>query len=864
MITGNLKGPQRLVPDSSPNKIDFELYTNSTVKNITIGVRLEKFRLNDTISILQKAFLKPVAASTNPPRRKSVEIFGNCSLILKSNFETMWCYQHYFQGYPRTKDPKDAYLGVTGFSRSTALGRAGEILELVGDNVVNLVILSAYNNRKSRATFGIQVPDWDKKHRNSSFFSDFTPRLDFRVYSPFYITCNLTMPNRSRPCTHYELRSYSIRDPVTKKIQRKYYMKLLEKFDLNSLAEFDGQHILKIGAVASLPRIIYVTRRVGGERKEIKLLTRYNGTIVFRGNYHRLSRKYRAIEEIELPVNLTNDDNFDICLGTATLVMFVSPSKHSKTKSIPRVFIHRAIYARLTLRQFGSFRQFFWQEVNMDAFNFSTIRRIQCFPNYFTIIGDDSLTAGNKTRVTVFQFSRRFARYDTNQYFIDNGYVALGGTQDALNMRRYDQVLDKAEPGLEYHVKFMKLTQRNQMVFNRATFLLYKSVFHPWYWNDDLLNGSPPDTSSEKSLSQNYSAELNIQARTLYDQTVYVLKGSTFKDNKPTDLNQTVLTEFGPPNLKLENQAYFVYTNLLRQTDQEFKLRESDSENKIEMQDKEYKLQDLVEAKGDIRSLEIYYNGGEVFNVTSSPSWPLLIDKLYLERKTAHERSRLQRRFTSIIDFSASFSRDENNKTQDDEQSKKKKRNLNYDKEFITSIYLNNDPIPVDQLISNEPWDNTDLYSGLDTTSKVPKKMVVALFQSQYFNASRNNYLAKVVAKVFSGTSTTPTTYTSLDAYESLFYVKTRRYLTLRNEGGKMIPYMLIYSRAAVSAFNFYKGNENFTNFKLYKATYPFASSGYKIVFPPIRTGKRLYFALYYPYATKGPLVNRVDFNFST
>ena len=660
VITGNLDAPQKVLPNKSPNRLNIQFYTNSTVKKITIGFEVDKFYLNDTITYLRKTFLRPRPASTKPSRRKTLEVFTNCSLTMESNFETLYCYNHFFQGYPRTKDPKDAYLGAVGYSNSFLSGNAGEVFEMVGDRVVNLVVLTAKvkdngkQKRRGRNVFGIHVPEWDKSKRNSSFISDFSPKDANDFYSPYYITCNFTAPNVTRNCTHYEIRKDQQFDPLTKQVQNKYYLKLLEKYDLNQIPEFTNQHILKVGSAGYLPNIFYITRKFGGERKDIKVLTRFNYSIKVLTMNQKTSRRYRKINHFELPFNLTNDMNFDMCLYSNRLYMFISPSAETPQDKwfSPKIFLYDQMSASLVNRFTGSYSQHYFKEVDMGLFNFNTIRRLQCFDNYFSVIGEDKKTRG-MTRLSVFGYYKLYDRQSTKQY-INDGPPAFIQPLDPLNLRRFDKVLPNAEPGLEYQIKFIRLTQRNQIVFRRAVFLILKSAFQPWYKDESLLQGNPPDTRAETTLAKNYTDEITLKARALYHQSIYFLKGFIFEDNQPTNIEQTVVSTFGPPELNFTNKANFSYINLIDKV-QVFKSKLSSIENKIRLKNQKYNVSNLVQLEGTVISLEVYYNGGQVYNVTSNKDWPQLTDKLFQARTGLPNRNSIMRRFSTIVDFSAAY-----------------------------------------------------------------------------------------------------------------------------------------------------------------------------------------------------------------
>ena len=859
VITGNLKAPQRVLPDNSSNRLDIQFYTQSTIKNITIGVEVEKFYLDNTISVLRKTFFRPQPASTKPSRRKTLEVFTNCSLTMESNFETMWCYNHFFQGYPKTENPNDAYLGAVGFSRSFLSGTAGEIMELVGDRVVNLVILQAKSNRKGRRTFGIQVPAWDKTKRNSTFISDYGPPSSGGFYSPFYLTCNLTTPEMTRNCTHYEIRSYIKFDPVTKTKSFVYYLALLEKFDLNKIPEFANHHILRIGAAGGIANIFYITREFGAPRSKIKILMRYNYTKKINTANLMTARLYTKVDRFELPLNLTDDMNFDICMGSARLVMFVSPSAETTKENMfpPKVYIYTQMKGFLVSPFYGGYSRMYWKELYMDGFNFTTIRRLQCFDDYFAVIGDDKKTPGN-TRLTVFSYEiikNRFSFRQSGQ----TGDAALGNLIDPLNLRRYDQSLPKAEPGLEYQIKFIRLTQRNQFVFERATFLILKSTYKPWYKDEDLLKGNPPDTSAESSLSKNYTEEIQLEAKALYHQSIYFLKGFIFENNQPTNINQTVVSSFGPPDLGFQNKARFSYINLIDKA-QIFKSKLFDLGNKIQVKNQNYNLSDLVQADGTIVSLEVYYSGGEVYNITTSPKWPLLTDKLFKSRKGVPNRNRLLRSSSSVIDFSSSYLNQTapNNKNSSSSSTKIKL--------FTSNIYLNKNPKPVDTIVSTEEWENVDIYTGSFKSSLVAKKLTVAVFQSQYFNTTNQRYQTKLIAKVYSGFDSK--TYISMDAYESDFSIQTVRKLYMRQEDSTLIPWMFIYGaeKGGISQFFYaYKGQPNFTGFSFHtpgymrRAVFLKQKRTYMIKGP-----NRLYFLGRAPDRGHFPCIQKAEFNFQT
>ena len=81
--------------------------------------------------------------------------------------------------------------------------------------------------------------------------------------------------------------------------------------------------MIKIGAVRNLPNIYYITRDFTGQRKDVRLMMRFNYTKKLEGDIGRYGTLYREINQMELAFNLTNDMNFDICFGGSKLMLFV-------------------------------------------------------------------------------------------------------------------------------------------------------------------------------------------------------------------------------------------------------------------------------------------------------------------------------------------------------------------------------------------------------------------------------------------------------------------------------------------------------------------------------------------------------------
>ena len=681
MISGNLNGPQRVIPDNSSNRLDIEFFTESHVKNISIGSVIKQLYLSNTIADVREAFLNLRPASTKPSRRKTVEVLSNCSLTLESNFESIRCFKNYIQTLPWTKNPENAYLGAVGFSEASLVKGASQVLELVGDKAVNIILINSKGNNTEKKRMGIQVPEWDKKYPNSSFIGDYSPSKFAGGLVPYYITCNLTKIAKTRNCTNYEIRAKVIHNSSSYHLKN-YHLRLLEKFDLNQIPEFADQHVLKIGAVRIFPNIYYITREFKGQRKDIKLLMRYNYTKKITTFGQSSPRIARLINQMELPFNLTNDMNFDVCFGGSVLMAFLSPSEQSEKKFPPKIYAYFQMYS-VTIGFFIPLKRH-WDELDMGIFDFLTIRRLQCFDNYFAVIGDDR-TSSKKSRITIFSYNTIRQRYNQTQIVLEPEFPNL---LDPLNIRRYDQVLDKARPGLEYQVKFIRLTQKNQIVFDNATILVFKSVYKPWYRDDNLLRGAPPDTKAEGRLAKNYTDEINFDANALFHESIYYMKGVNFK-GKPVDINQTVVSTFGPPDQILRNQAPFRFTVSHGDKIQVFKSKLSNKTDKLKLQEKEYMMNDLVQVVGTIVSTQLCYRGGEVYNVTSSENWPQLTDKLYMQKKGHPNRDRMIRRFSTIVDFSAKLSNTSSTP------------NCTI-KQFISNIYLNNNPVSVEAIKSQE------------------------------------------------------------------------------------------------------------------------------------------------------------------
>ena len=827
VISGNLEGPQRVLPNTSPNRLNIAFYTESSIRNITIGVQIVKFNLNNTVTSVGNIFLKPRNASIKPSRRKTLEMFSNCSLTMESNFETIWCYNNFFQGYPKTKDPKDAYLGAAGYSHSILRGNSAQILELVGDTVVNIVLLTSWKGKQSRTIFGIQVPEWDKRYPNSSYISEYQPVLTYGIRQrPYYLSCNLTHPETSRPCSYYETRVASTFNADTLKVDQIFYLSLIEKFDLNQIPEFEGQQVLKIGSAAKYANIFYVTRKEGGQRSEIKILTRNNYTLKINSASQQLARIYRQIEHFELPLELGNDDNFDICFGSAQLVTFVSPSKDSKAWFPPRVYIYSMWNTELSSDISSTAeKKFYWKEIFMDDFGFRTIRRLQCFQNYFVVIGADSKQkTKSMTRLSIFGFyfvKERYSKYQ-NSYFSN---PLFADQIDPLNLRRYNQILDNAPPGLEYQAKFIRLTQRNQIVFENSTVLVFTSAYKPWYKDDTLFDGYPPNTKAEATLSRNYTNEIKFEARALFHESIYYLKGFIFED-APVDIKQTVVSAFGPPELNLRNNVTFSYVTLIDKN-QIFKPKMDEAIDRIMISsEQDYNLSRLIVMEGRITSIEIYYSGGEVYNVTRNQKWPILTEKLYQTRELAPNRNRIIRRFSAVIDFSAIFPNRTKNIKEEVVKDKKITISPSNDpvyKEFISNIYLKQNRKPVDTIRTSQEWENVDIFTGSINSNKT----TVAVFQSQYYNSTYSRYQTMVLAKLY--TKMKRQTFLSMDAYESTFIVRTFRSLYLRQENNTLVPYMFISGGSNLPKykiggnkqfFHTFKGKEDFKGFQLESAGY--------------------------------------------
>ena len=294
----------------------------------------------------------------------------------------------------------------------------------------------------------------------------------------------------------------------------------------------------------------------------------------------------------------------------------------------------------------------------------------------------------------------------------------------------------------------------------------------------------------------------------MFHESIYYFKGAEFKDD-PVYIRQTVNSTFGPKNLNFTNEVHFTFTPTTKVDEfQIFRSLVVDDKKKINLTKRDYKLGNLVEVAGTIMSTEIYYNGGELYNVTKSKNWPQMTDKLYEMREEHPNRNRIMRRFSTIVDFSTKWKNRTNNSSSNSTAP--------MTKQFISNIYLNNNPIPVDTITNQEEWESVDIYTGTFKSGISTTKLSAVVFQSQYFNTTNNRYQTKLTARVHNGLEKHQ--YDNMDAYEAQFFNKTFRSLYLREEQGSHIPYMFIYSAVNVSLGNYiyaYRGNKDFTGFRL-------------------------------------------------